>query len=109
MYIIGFIFAFLLYKKPPKDINYKYGYRTILSMKNNQNWNYANKIAPLIMMKTLLAGFILLTLILIFFRNSVSFDTTPIFVLIYLVFNSVSVIAIVEFKLNKYDRDSTKQ
>ena len=108
LYSVGIIFAYLFYKKPPLNINSKYGYRTTLSMKNNQNWSYANMIAPPIMIKTLVIGLILLLLVLLLFKNSVSFDSAPIFVIIYLVFNSVSVLAIVEYKLNIYDKANCK-
>ena len=30
-------------KYPPKKINYFIGYRTLQSMKNENNWNFANK------------------------------------------------------------------
>ena len=43
----------LLWKKyPPKKINYLYGYRTGRSMKNQQTWDFANKIGPDMIIKT---------------------------------------------------------
>ena len=39
MLIIGLIFTF----KPPKEINELFGYRTNLSMKNLDTWNFANR------------------------------------------------------------------
>jgi len=39
--IIGYITKI----KPPKTINHFYGYRTRRSMKNQQIWDYANKIS----------------------------------------------------------------
>ncbi len=38
--IIGYIYKM----RPPKKINHIYGYRTRRSMKNQQVWDYANKI-----------------------------------------------------------------
>ena len=50
----------LLWKRyPPKKINYLYGYRTSRSMKNQQTWDFANKIGPDMIIKT---GFILFLL-----------------------------------------------
>lgn len=38
--VIGYIYKL----KPPKEINQLYGYRTRRSMKNQEIWDYANKI-----------------------------------------------------------------
>ena len=37
------VFGGYLSKKAPNDINYKYGYRTIRSMKNKDTWEFAHK------------------------------------------------------------------
>ena len=43
----------LLWKKfPPKNINYLYGYRTQRSMQNQQTWDFANQIGPIMIIKT---------------------------------------------------------
>lgn len=36
------LFGWLIYKNPPEQINSVYGYRTALSMKNNDTWRFAN-------------------------------------------------------------------
>lgn len=41
--IFFIIFGFLLMKYPPKSINAMYGYRTPLSMKNQDTWDVAQK------------------------------------------------------------------
>jgi len=44
--LIGFLFLSLAYyyvKKPPKEINHLYGYRTRRSMCNQEVWDFANK------------------------------------------------------------------
>jgi len=38
------IFGYIYKIRPPKKINHLYGYRTTRSMKNQQVWDYANKI-----------------------------------------------------------------
>lgn len=51
--IIGPIFiiaGIILYKFPPKKINYLYGYRTKNSRKNENNWNYSQKYSAKIML-----------------------------------------------------------
>ena len=39
--MIGFGWRFM--KKPPKDINGAYGYRTSMSMKNRDTWDFAHR------------------------------------------------------------------
>ncbi|MBQ3021615.1 MAG: SdpI family protein [Bacilli bacterium] len=41
--LLMIIVGFLMFKFPPKKINCIIGYRTKISMKNEKNWNYANK------------------------------------------------------------------
>lgn len=40
----------LMFVFPPKKINMFYGYRTIRSMKNTENWNFAQKLSSRLMM-----------------------------------------------------------
>ena len=35
-------FGYLFSKKPPKNINFVYGYRTSMSMKNSDTWTFAH-------------------------------------------------------------------
>lgn len=37
------ILGYILYRFPPKKINFFYGFRTKMSMKNKKNWDFANK------------------------------------------------------------------
>lgn len=39
--LLGFGWRFM--KKPPQDINGAYGYRTSMSMKNRDTWNFAHQ------------------------------------------------------------------
>lgn len=41
--ILILFIGFLMYKKPPKKINWLIGYRTIKSMKNEKIWKKANQ------------------------------------------------------------------
>jgi len=50
----GLIFiamGFIMSKKPPKEINGLYGYRTPIAMKNQKNWEYAQVYSAKVMMK----------------------------------------------------------
>ncbi|WP_051285278.1 SdpI family protein [Aequorivita capsosiphonis] len=42
--LLGVSFIYFLF--PPRKINHLYGYRTPRSMKNNNRWKLANKMAP---------------------------------------------------------------
>jgi uncharacterized membrane protein len=56
-----FFIAMLFYAFPPKKIRSWAGYRTMRSMENQKNWDYANKRAGLILMvASLFLGFIIL-------------------------------------------------
>lgn len=36
-------FGFLFVKRPPKEINYIFGYRTSMSTKNQETWDFAHR------------------------------------------------------------------
>lgn len=56
------ILGYLLYKRPPKFINYILGYRTRRSMSSQENWLYANKRMGQLWFKV---GWVLLVLVLL--------------------------------------------
>jgi len=67
--IVGFVFAvaaLITLKFPPKKINSIYGYRTSRSMKNQENWDLAQRFSSQFMLKQglimLLLAFILAVL-----------------------------------------------
>ena len=41
--IIMIVFGFLWKNHPPESVNFIYGYRTSMSMKNNETWKFAHK------------------------------------------------------------------
>jgi uncharacterized membrane protein len=54
LFIVGFVFslaAFFTLKFPPKRINSIYGYRTARSMKNQENWDLAQRFSSQLMLK----------------------------------------------------------
>ncbi|WP_442847270.1 SdpI family protein [Leeuwenhoekiella sp. H156] len=60
--LCGLVFvstAVVLYRFPPKHINYLYGYRTAKSMKSQQHWDFAQKFSALRMIE---AGIFLIIL-----------------------------------------------
>ena len=54
LFIVGFVFAvaaLISLKFPPKKINSLYGYRTSRSMKNQENWDIAQRYSSQLMLK----------------------------------------------------------
>ena len=49
--IISLIAGYIMYRFPPKEINHLYGYRTSSSMKNQQQWEFAQRYSSKEMMK----------------------------------------------------------
>lgn len=71
-HLIGVIFllAGLIQKRyPPKEINSLYGYRTTLSMKNQQNWDEGNRYSTALIIKCgwvlVIAGIIITALFML--------------------------------------------
>lgn len=58
--MVGFGWWFL--KRPPKEINAVFGYRTAMSMKNQETWDFAHKYCGKIWFK---AGWVLLVVSII--------------------------------------------
>ena len=50
LFLILTIVALVFRMFPPKKINYLYGYRTSRSMKNIENWNFANQYSAAFML-----------------------------------------------------------
>lgn len=40
--VMMIVFGLIFLKNPPKEINWAYGYRTSLSMKNKETWDFAH-------------------------------------------------------------------
>lgn len=53
----------MLYLFPPKSANWFYGYRTTRSMKNQTNWDYAQKMGAKLMIQFSLINFVVLSII----------------------------------------------
>jgi len=49
--LIFIVMGFIMSKKPPKEINGLYGYRTPRSMKNQKIWDYSQVYSAKVMMK----------------------------------------------------------
>ena len=63
-------FGFLFEKHTPKKINFILGYRSFRSMKNQETWEYGNKLSGLLLSRLGIALFICSTAALIFVHGS---------------------------------------
>jgi uncharacterized membrane protein len=104
----GFIFivmGFIMSKKPPKEINHLYGYRTPRAMKNQKIWDYAQVYSAKVMIKY--GGYFLLLCLPGYF-----IDMAPEMAagagLIVLLTGVVFMILQVETHLKKWESDSSK-
>ena len=50
--LVFLIMGFIMYKWPPRTINWLYGYRTGSSMKSQERWVFAQKYSAMQMMKS---------------------------------------------------------
>ncbi len=41
--VMMIVFGLIFMKNPPKEINWAYGYRTSMSMKNQETWDFAHQ------------------------------------------------------------------
>ena len=63
--ISPFLLGFGLWQHPPKNINSIYGYRTGISSKNQETWDYSQKLAGKAMMVGSLISVIIFAIILV--------------------------------------------
>ena len=88
--------------KPPKNINHTYGYRTPRSMKTIAHWNYANKLAPKLMLTTAHISLLLSLIVYYFFLTSnISFTVAFSLTSCLFGFLPILVIPVVEYRLKK--------
>ena len=100
---IAILIVGLLWKRfPPKNINYLYGYRTRRSMKNQQTWDYANKIGPNMIIKTGIFLFFIAVFSFWYFET----ETAVIISVIAMVVGLTGGVILCEMKLAKhFDKD----
>lgn len=73
--ILILIIGYWMFKYPPKKINWFIGYRTRKSMKNEEDWNFANQYCGKIWIITgLIMLIITIIIFIIFYLNIVSYS-----------------------------------
>ena len=103
-------FGLLWKSNPPKDISDLYGYRTSMSMKNMDTWNFAHRYIGRIWYVTGIITTALSVIILIVFKNSIEFES----ITIYLVFIQLALLCagIIPTEISlykKFDKNGQKK
>ncbi|MCR9286026.1 MAG: SdpI family protein [Bacteroidetes bacterium] len=94
--------GYLLKKYPPKKINYIYGYRTPMSMKNENTWKEGNEYSMEMMVKMGVLTTIFQVLMHVFFGLETSIMLSSIFLVVGLLLTVI----LTEIHLRKkFDKD----
>ena len=104
-YLLWMLINLIFYLKPPKKINGLYGYRTLRSMKNPDNWYYANKLAPKYMFINTQVTFGIALLYFFLFKNKLSFTATFLPINFLFCFSLICIIPLVERKLKRFEEN----
>ncbi len=103
MLVISLIFLYF----PPKKINLIYGYRTTLSMKNQDTWKEANKRSIHMM---LLVSALTCTLQLIGIVFNINQETTILYSIGFIVASLIIGVIVIEKKLKAiFDKDGNRK
>ena len=104
-YLLWMLINLIFYLKPPKKINGLYGYRTLRSMKNPENWHLANKLAPKYMFISNQVTFGIALLYFFLFKNKLSFTATFLPINFLFCFSLICIIPLVERKLKRFEEN----
>jgi uncharacterized membrane protein len=103
MLVISLIFLY----NPPKKINLNYGYRTSMSMKNQDTWQEANKRSKYMM---LLVSSLTCILQLIGIVFNIDQETTILYAIVFLVAGLIIGIIVIEKQLKAiFDKDGNRK
>jgi len=103
-------FGMLWKAHPPKNVNALYGYRTSMSMKNKDTWDFAHRYIGRIWYLSGIITAVLSVIILFIFKNSIEFEA----ITIYLVFIQIALLCVgiipTEISLNKnFDKNGQRK
>ncbi len=95
------IIGTLLLKHPPKDINSTIGYRTKKSSKNQETWDFAQRLAGKVFLIIGIVNFAVCSLIILLFVNKQNVDHMFLVLAYCQIAECFVVILITELKLKK--------
>lgn len=106
-YVLLLLLGLVFYFYPPKKINGLYGYRTPRSMKNLENWHFANKLSARLMLRYTAVGLLLFLLSFWLLKDRVSVDALILGNMGLLCLAIILVIPVVESRLGKFEKQQT--
>lgn len=107
MSLLMFGFGRILMQMPPDKMNYIYGYRSKMSMKNQDTWNFAQKYAGKVWVYSSLINVVISAMIVLIFKSTdISETVTIIFLNVIQPLILLLVIPLTEINLRKtFDKD----
>lgn len=104
------IFGFIFIKRPPKSINYLYGYRTSMSMKNQDTWDFAHRYAGKVWTILGSIALFIFTPLTIILKNIKHYDYIMVILIIVQVAFVTLVIPLTERALRKtFDKEGRRK
>lgn len=103
-------FGALFVKNPPSEINDGFGYRTSMSSKNEETWDFAHRYSGKVWLYLGIINIIVSLPIFIIFKDSGKIDDIVAYVMYIGIFLLLLVIPITEIKLRKvFDKNGQRK
>lgn len=105
-WLLSIASSLLMKYYPPKKINLNYGYKTARSMKNEENWQFSNTLAPKVMIKYYSIGGLVILIISLLICPFINIDNSIYFILgmiLCFVVNLIIPIFIIEKRLKEFE------
>ena len=104
------LFGVLFLKKPPREINGLFGYRTRMSSINDDTWNFAHRYAGAVWIRTGVAVLAASILVIWILKSSEKFESYMLILFYFQMASMLMVIPLTEIALRKtYDRDGQRR
>ena len=104
------LFGVLFLKKPPREINGLFGYRTRMSSINDDTWNFAHRYAGAVWIRTGVAVLAASILVIWILKSSEKFESYMLILFYFQMASLLMVIPLTEIALRKtFDRDGQRR
>jgi len=104
------LFGLLFLKKPPREINGLFGYRTRMSSINDDTWYFAHRYAGAVWIRTGVAVLAASILVIWILKNSGKFESYMLILFYFQMASLLMVIPLTEIALRKtFDRDGQRR
>jgi len=104
------LFGLLFLKKPPREINGLFGYRTRMSSINDDTWYFAHRYAGAVWIRTGVAVLAASILVIWILKNSGKFESYMLILFYFQMASLLMVIPLTEIALRRtFDRDGQRR